>query len=102
MKETGVRINATLILSFEAYGKIEQLLRAGDELAGNMIAIELVNDVLACNDTSQMLIDGVSVSLNERKLCKWLHDEVCCNAESDECADFPSQEVCNRCKYFEV
>ena len=35
-------------------------------------------------------------------ICKWLHDEVCCNNKSNECADFPSKEVCMKCKHREV
>lgn len=33
--------------------------------------------------------------------CKWLHEEVCCNSDYDECADFPSEEVCRECEHRE-
>ena len=34
--------------------------------------------------------------------CKWLIDEVCCNAdERNMLADFPAKEYCEKCKLFE-
>lgn len=33
--------------------------------------------------------------------CKWLYDEVCCNGDCDMRADFPDEEYCRRCEYFE-
>ena len=32
--------------------------------------------------------------------CRWLHDEVCCNADSEWVADFP-HDHCKDCRHFE-
>lgn len=45
---------------------------------------------------------GIYIAIKTIGTCMWLHDEVCCNSSSDECADFPDEDVCDRCKYFEV
>ncbi|MFV0515782.1 MAG: hypothetical protein ACK5MV_00080 [Aminipila sp.] len=38
----------------------------------------------------------------EKVQCKWLHNEVCVNDRSDECADFPSEKCCAKCNHYEV
>ena len=33
-------------------------------------------------------------------ICKYLRDEVCVNADSEMCADFPTEHYCTHCKLF--
>lgn len=32
--------------------------------------------------------------------CSWMYNEVCCNDKSPHCADFPSEEICEKCPLF--
>ena len=35
------------------------------------------------------------------KQCKWMYNEVCCNPDSELCADFPMEGDCRICTHFE-
>ena len=49
-------------------------------------------------DSNGVILQGI-ISMDE---CRHLIDEVCCNARSDMCCDFPHEEYCNnRCPFFE-
>lgn len=39
--------------------------------------------------------------VEDKDQCRYLIDEVCCNADCDQCADFPDpEEYCPKCEHF--
>ena len=52
----------------------------------------------------EQLRNGVYVeSLCAEDECRWLINDVCCNADcKDMLADFPDAEYCHRCRYFQA
>ena len=48
--------------------------------------------------------DEYLIEIDDRKVCKYMYDYVCCNDKSQYCADYPYYENCmsnKYCKYFE-
>lgn len=37
----------------------------------------------------------------QQGVCKYLHDEVCCNDSSEYLAEFPSEIDCRHCRQYE-
>lgn len=47
-------------------------------------------------------VDGEhKITLADKEECKHMYNEVCCNEECEDLADFVSHEDCVKCKYFE-
>ena len=48
--------------------------------------------------------DGsITTTISELDECRWLYNEVCCNDECEECADYPypSEKCLGSCPFFE-
>lgn len=43
-----------------------------------------------------------NVTIDNPEDCKYMYNETCCNADSEEVGDFPDREFCKeRCPHFE-
>ena len=42
------------------------------------------------------------LSDNDEDYCAWMSDSICCHGDSDYVGDYPLEEECMQCPYFEA